>query len=386
MTQIANLATDKATPDDLRGRTSNKIVTADLLGDSFNVGVDNKLVVLSLDERQSANRPSLISPIQDWHPIAQGSPASAYPARWQSLNGYADENAIEMGIAPDGVERPLWACLPDGNNGADGGWSESRTDIDPSKRYRISCWIKRNSNDGHSYFGVNQNSNMILDNRNGAVVNNPYVYVVGSPALLNEWLLVVGYIHPANTPNDPVIRGGVYTRATGLSRITEVGYEFRFAPSATWLGVRAYQFYTTADYNTTRQWMFNPRIDVCDGTEPTIAELLYLTNSAELIFPELINSWTNFNSDHQPFSASLNNGVVTLTGLVQGGVVGAPLAVLPEAYRPIARNVSIQHYNAGMSRIDVDPNGNVTIADGLNGWVTVNISYPAAWFLRGERR
>lgn len=199
-----------------------------------------------------------------------------------SVNGSALENIRENGFNHVGEPVVLWKAIPDANNDADGGWNTSYHAIDNTKTYRFSVWIKNeNSFDGRTYFGCQQWSSVpsrnIL-NLSGAYQPNPYFWNGDLPQL-ERWYLLVGFIHHKDySTNDSV--GGIYDGVTGelLQNITD----FKFDPATTEIRHRAYLYY---DVNTNdRQYFWEPRIDLIDGNEPTIEELLRINPDSKLLF------------------------------------------------------------------------------------------------------
>lgn len=100
--------------------------------------------------------------------------------------------------------------------------------------------------------------------------------------------MLVAFVH-GSTYNTNVSYGGIYDGATGekVRNITD----FKFKSTATILRHRTYLYY---DYNTSdRQYFYAPRMEMVDGNEPPVQELLGINsnNSANLLAPYLPN-WT----------------------------------------------------------------------------------------------
>ena len=85
-------------------------------------------------------------------------------------------------------------------------------------------------------------------------------------------MLIVGHIHPEGTSAGSPIHpdSGLYSAEDG--RIGNITTDFIFANGTTTARHRSYLFYST-NTTTRQQWVY-PRMDKCDGTEPSIAELL----------------------------------------------------------------------------------------------------------------
>ena len=205
-----------------------------------------------------------------------------------SLNGSASENSREYGFGPSATSVLLWKATPDASNtGGDGGWNTNYYNIDHSKSYRFTVWVKKtNSNNGNSYLGCLSPNNILYLNGNGN--NNPYFWQGDLPQL-NKWYLVVGYVHGSNY-NSTIHYGGIYDGVTGIkiSSITD----YKFKNTATSIRHRSYLGY---DGNTSdRQYFYAPRMEMVDGNEPPVQELLGVNNNSSdenLLAPYLLN-WT----------------------------------------------------------------------------------------------
>lgn len=202
---------------------------------------------------------------------------------WQ--NGTAAENQIITYANPFGIEGPMWATLGnDAGSNDDGGWAAFERPIDNTKKYRLSVWIRReNVGNGTTYFGCQGNT---VHGLGGAVDGNPYFLAGNFTQTHNNWVLFVGYIQPhtyASALNDPT--NGLYTSAgVRIGGATD----YKWAPTATVGGIRSYLYYSTAI--TERQYWWDPRMEVCDGTEASVSELIAGRN--ESISPSVNTSTT----------------------------------------------------------------------------------------------
>ncbi len=106
-------------------------------------------------------------------------------------------------------------------------------------------------------------------------IDNPYM-VYGQRVTIpeNEWCLVVGYIHPSTYLGSQLSLSGVYRGKDGVklpnSNFFIQDYVWPIEQQTS--SLRTYQFYTTSSGNFQDFW--GPRVDLLDGSEPTIAELL----------------------------------------------------------------------------------------------------------------
>ena len=236
------------------------------------------------------------------------------------FNQNGDGNIIIIKKNPIGVEDIVWGAMNnDVANDADGGWNGTFIPIDKTKKYRVTCWVRgENVNNfiagtgGSIYIGFNSSSDgvsvgaheVIIQNPNGyyGPAGNPYFMSNSTPGELNTWLLVVGFIQPygVSTPSN---EGRIY-RSDGTIFLPSIN-EYAWASTAAYIRHRAYLYYSTNP--DTYQYFYRPRIDLCDGTEPTIPELLACREN-----PNLIDSLLPSNS--------LNWVLTNVTKDTQGGI------------------------------------------------------------------
>lgn len=234
------------------------------------VCIDNKNNISGTFLKESLTaipyKPTIID-YRTWLPNGYQVP----PSHGSGCNG--DNNYVIVKENPVGVLDEVWAAM---NNDAasddDGGWNYAEFPIDKTKKYRYSVWIRRDiSSAGNMYFGPAPFGSSQVRELTGSTPNtNPYMYARAWGAMpINTWLLFVGYVWPYT-----------HTGTTAFGRVyyqngTEYGgpeNDFKWESTATYGCHRAYQFYTT-DPNT-HQFFYRPRVDLCDGTEPSIATLL----------------------------------------------------------------------------------------------------------------
>nr|WP_068892580.1 tail fiber protein [Pedobacter panaciterrae] len=187
-----------------------------------------------------------------------------------TMNGQESENIREWGEGPQGNRVILWKAQPEGASDADGGWVTSYFPIDHKHMYRFTIWIKKtNSIDGTTYFGCRNVSSLA-----GVPNSNPYFWSGDLPKL-NRWYLLVGYIHGSGDSSE-VNYGSIYDGVTGDKVLTMT--DFKFSTTATATNHRATLF---NDPNTSdRQYFYAPRVDLVNGNEPSISELIGLQFAA----------------------------------------------------------------------------------------------------------
>ena len=199
-------------------------------------------------------------------------------------NGDTNENERVIGTDPWGNAAIVWESRPSGNGNADGGWNTDYVAIDNTKLYRFSVWIKRTSSTsgGNFYLGMYSAGGTFgtLQGQDSSNNTNPYWECPNTGSYnQNVWYLVSGHCYPYTEPNraTPHPDSGAYaadgkgTKFKTLSCNTGTG-DLRFRSDNTVALHRCYHFYC-GDSTTRLQW-FEPRIDVCDGTEPSILDML----------------------------------------------------------------------------------------------------------------
>lgn len=198
------------------------------------------------------------------------------------LNGTTTENQRILDTGPFGVSTLVWDCPSnDATSNDDGGWNAVNIPIDPTKLYRFTSWIRRkNIGDGSYYLGCHGlgsglgNEGVLLRSNTASVQTNPYFSAGGWPGSIanNAWMLVVGHVFPAgsgNGSNHP--DSGLYnTSGTKFSAPTISDYVWQSTNAYTYH--RAYLYYSTI--TNTNQQFYQPRLEICDGSQPSIADLI----------------------------------------------------------------------------------------------------------------
>jgi hypothetical protein len=193
------------------------------------------------------------------------------------MNGAADEN--ERLIAGNPYGEPDYMWMAPGNDigsDADGGFDHSYVGIDKTKKYRVSMWMRReNPVNGRLYLGCANNAISLLGST--VAVSNPYFH--HSLDTGDEWFLWVAHIHPydfTGTVNDD--KSGLYD-ITGRKRFN-IANDFKWLSTATTNTIRAYMYYSTS--LDEMAYFYRPRFEVCDGSEPSLEELIACTEHSSL--------------------------------------------------------------------------------------------------------
>jgi len=195
--------------------------------------------------------------------------------------GATSANARELGINHVGQEEVLWKATPNPSSNAEGGIYGAYKTIDKTKTYRLSVWVKKtNSNDGTTYFGCYSKVGSVHQtlNLSGSLNSNPYFWSGDLPKL-NHWYLLTAYVHKYNY-SGPIL-GKIYDGVTGEVVATMLR-EFKFTSSATNLMLRSF-LYNDPNLQD-RQYLYDPHLEVINGTESTINQLLMINPNSKLLF------------------------------------------------------------------------------------------------------
>jgi hypothetical protein len=218
-------------------------------------------------------------------------------------NGNTTENYRVYGVNPCGHKDIIWECRPDSTSGADGGWNTSSFPIDKTRTYRFSVFVKTSKNTGTTYFGVGANTVCILETT--ATHSNPYFWNGDLPEQ-NKWYLLVSYVFPYGQTGYSNV-GEIIDCTTGKT-VSSGLWCYNWANVTTSFH-RCYLYYCTDTAN--RQWMWHPRVDLVDGNEPSVIDLVGFV-SADKIRAGLLQSLNWGTTAGSRFD--LDNGTFELGG------------------------------------------------------------------------
>jgi hypothetical protein len=235
-------------------------------------------LILALD---AANRKSYIGSVQTSLINTNSWTVSSGSVDGYGQNGNTGENTRLYDTDPWGNQSLVWGTFASGDGGADGGWNTNYPAIDPTKLYRFSVWVRRTSSTsgGTFYLGTGAGGGEVRGTSDSATKGNPYWECQGTGVLTqNQWYLVCGHVYPHFTtytgrhPNT-----GYFTVAGGTTKVMDVngcniGSDLKWDSASSSAVHRTYHYYC-GDATTRLQFMA-PRIDLCDGNEPSISELL----------------------------------------------------------------------------------------------------------------
>jgi hypothetical protein len=240
------------------------------IGDHLNVfGVD---IRGNITPHKGATDGNLLTPYE-WDIYSQNS-GSTY-----RFNQNGDQNTRVLGLDPHGDPATLWRAGNDVGNDADGGWNTDYFEIDRTKTYRSSVWVKKDFDvsDGNLYMGTAYVDRLT----DGNYDSNPYwLYPQAGTQGINsgEWYLFVGYIYPSGTTptSSPITRGGIYNR--NGEKLLDTNWEFRWTSSGVRPTIydtsrqRVYNYYDTGVNNVTYWWQ--PRFEPVEADTPSLRQLL----------------------------------------------------------------------------------------------------------------
>ena len=218
-------------------------------------------------------------------PWTEGSYHQTAPTGWTSNN---TSSLREFDTDPFGNQSIIWKAIDtDVTSDAEGGFNSGKVPANVSSTYRYSCFIKQeNTASGTVYFGPyafssleGATSDHRVDIRYAAAASgtgSTNRYFIGDQQMPStDWYLAVAYLHAYQTETGPSTR-----QETGIYKVS-TGEKINFAisdlvfddPTAIGLIVRAYHYNNPAGTGDTVQF-FQPRIDLVDGNEPSITDLL----------------------------------------------------------------------------------------------------------------
>jgi hypothetical protein len=187
-----------------------------------------------------------------------------------------------IGTDPWGNPAVVWETYSTAVLNEGGGIYMNALPIDNTKLYRMSWWEKRITNSTATncmyYAGMNGYGtvNGVNYKHTGTITTNPYFwYTSGLPTVAqlpaNEWQLIVGHIWPTGSAVGAAHSDSGRYKVNG--RYGDISYDFIWLPQTTTARSRTLSVYYP-NVTGVIHHSFRPRFDLCDGTEPTIDDLL----------------------------------------------------------------------------------------------------------------
>lgn len=231
-------------------------------------------------------------------------------------NGTVEMQNRKIATGPFGYPLVVWECVPDAASSSDGGWNTSSFSINNAYTYRFSVWARRTViGNGTFYLGLNGFGSVdgVYNRSDGSNNTNPYFWTA-SGATISDWRLVVGHVWPAGSGTGAIhTDSGYYSIASGKLGVTN---DFVWRSETVNTRHRSYLYYSTD--TATRQEMAMPRVDKCDGTEPSISDLL---NNSPYKWRDMTNNGYHANpSGNQTKRTLASTGIVYTPGAVADGI------------------------------------------------------------------
>lgn len=199
------------------------------------------------------------------------------------LNGSINNNRAYLANGADiPSHKPgvVWECRANLSGGADGGFNSSYIEVDETKKYRISIWVRKPVSaaplaDGTVYFGTRAKNAagsklQTISSVTGGTTSNFYGF--NSDLLTaGDWYLLIAYMHPSDIVAPLPKEGGVY-RIGNTTKVAENSRDGVMIVGTRQLMIRSYLYYCSNADSTLD--MFSPRIDLVNGSEPSVEDLM----------------------------------------------------------------------------------------------------------------
>ena len=276
---------------------------------------------------------NIVSPVYPWS-LGTGDDntyGTNNEQRYQR-SGLIEENIRTWRTDPFGKLNVVWVAKDlDTNVNAEGGFHTPVIDIDASenKTYRFSVWLKQQNNNGKKYFGVYgrdtggdiTSDSIRASGETSGGNSNPYFWS-GDLATNNEWYLLVGFLRPEDGTIQKQLSNdfaGIYNTAGKKVKVNNT--EWKYLSDVDGLRLRAYHFSNPANQGDEVE-MWGPRIDVVDGNEPTVEELIFPTIDSDILYgikkrpsSKVVYKLNNFSTTVLGVTESINVNSITTTNI-----------------------------------------------------------------------
>jgi len=174
-----------------------------------------------------------------------------------------------LGNGPHNVEEILWKTVYTGSSSL-GGFLTPTINVNNTKSYRLSIWAKRTVSSGQVRLRINTPVTNIQ-----TASNHTWIGALQGVSLpIDEWcLLVTTVLSKDTTLNSYTGNTTFYEKSTGAKGVSLGDYKFQASTTTLQMGVDL-----SAANASTEVFYARPRIDLIDGSEPTIEELLGYPN------------------------------------------------------------------------------------------------------------
>lgn len=272
---------------------------------------------------------NIVSPVYPWS-LGSGNDDTygTLSHKRYSMNGVADENIRTWRTDPFSKLNVVWVAKDvSTDNNQDGGFHTPVIDINASenKTYRFSVWLKQQNNNGRKYFGLyardtggdTTSDSLRASSQTSGGSFNRYFWN-GDLATNDEWYLLVGFLRPEDGTIQKQLSNdfaGIYN--TSGERVKVSNVEFKYLSDVNGLRLRAYQFYNPSGTGDEVE-MWGPRIDVVDGNEPTVEELIFPTIDSDILYSvkkrpssKVVYKLNNFSTTVLGVTESINVNSIT---------------------------------------------------------------------------
>ena len=203
-------------------------------------------------------------------------------------NGGSGEETLELGTDPWGRRAVLDRSLNnDTGSNYDGGDTSNIYAVANTSKYRFTYFFRvdKKGSNGTLYFGLygynssTQNIGVFSPSGTGSANTNPYFSYPGhnhANFTEGQWYMFVAYVHPEGSTDVSDGTAGYYHMGTG-EKVTglstgNINYNGVWQNATTQTQFRYYLYYST-DPTVEMSW-YEPRIDLVDGNEPSITDML----------------------------------------------------------------------------------------------------------------
>lgn len=198
---------------------------------------------------------------------------------WVSAGAGTDSFVVDT--LPDGSSGIVLKAISDGTSdtGPGGGWDQGAAGaptnffpVNPSKTYMFVAYTKSVAGaSGGLYWGIS--SDVVCDLNTSTPNTNPYFSFGDPKAASAPWHLHVGWVYPAGTTGHAAGKAGSYNCQTGA--LTNGGVNFNWKATATQASTRCFSYNQPASSDMRFAW---PAVYVCDGSEPSLDDLLSMAS------------------------------------------------------------------------------------------------------------
>lgn len=233
---------------------------------------------------------------------------------------YSSNNERVIDVDPWGKQTVVWQGISTNGSTTGTGIYYNPKPVDNTKLYRMTWWEKRVTNGdatyGRYYAGLNAYGttsgvwNLTSDTYN----TNPYFWSTSHLGLpVGEWFLVVGHIWP-HTYTAGVTHQDSGRYFTDGTKIGSINTDYRWAPDTITGRSRTLMIYQPAStIDPVIHQTCYPRMDIIDGTEPSLDDLIAGHDSRNIEYIREIGGTIN-----KPFDIQKNITYITDMDEVSG--------------------------------------------------------------------